>query len=480
MRYQSTPQIAKVRDVSMGLMQVSRNRDGDKATFDSLVQQIRSGQLSDEVLVRFFAMLEDGQSLATADSQSVIDVLLSRLDLTNAGRATQLTGLCANAGQRERAAALYRHCALLTSDTPNSFAGLLAQAKEVYSGVELMELGESMFELTSQNPQDISELLDLRLENLGPKAAADRSRSLFEGEVTATSTAEIGKLIRAVPVFARNGEHELAAKCLAIVLNQYGKADKPAVPATTYYGRLPTANSRKVLKVSRGDIIRMFPADTSQYQDNAEWLAAAVATATECKENEGTSSEIIVETLLTIAMRQCENDDTKAAAETLSSIDQQWLADAPQHELLAIDVMRLAGKTEQALELASKIHAQRRLTHLRFGDLLRDKNEVDGLADAAKLLGELTELSMDKDLLAAAGEIAVDDKALLKQVTELEAAQKKAEKQYNSRRSAAEKRAETMRQWRIADGLKTPITAKRAVEMRALMLNKTKAPIARP
>lgn len=461
MRSQSTPKITNVQDISMGLMQVSRNRNGDKAAFDKLVQEIRSGQLSDEVLLRFFAMLEDGQSLARPDSQSVIDMLLSRLDLTNAGRATQLAGLCAEAGQHKRAAALYRHCALLTSEKPSSFAGLLAQAKEVYSGVELMKLAESMFELTSQNPEDAAQLLDLRLEILGPKAAADRSRSLFDGEVTATSTAEIGNLVRAVPVFARNGEHELAAKCLAIVLSQYGKTAKTVASTATYYGRPPTNSSRKLLRVSRGDLIRMFPADTSLYQDNEDWLASAVATATECYEDEGTNSEIIVETLLTIAMRQCEYDDKKSAVATLSSINPKWLTEAPQHELLALDVMRLAGKTKQARDLATKLHSERRLTHLRFGDLLRDENKVNGPDATAKLLSELTELSMDKDMLAAAGEIAADDKTLFKQVKELEAAQEKAEKEYNSRRSAAEKRAKTMRQWSLADQTKTPNTAAR-------------------
>ena len=150
---------------------------------------------------------------------------------------------------------------------------------------------------------------------------------------------------------------------------------------------------------------------------------------------------------MAIALRQCESDNTKAAAETLSKIDQQWLTESSQHQRLAIDVMRLAGQTERALDLAMKMHAQHRLTHLRFGDLLRDKNSVDGLAAAVELFDELIELSMDKDLLAPAAEIATDDQALLERVEELQADYDTAKKEYDTRLAAAKEREKTMRQW---------------------------------
>ena len=459
-RYQSAPQMTRLREVSLGLLQASRNRHGDKATFESLVQEIRSGHLSKEVLLHFFTMLEDGLKLNETDSQAVTDALLSYLDLTKEGNAARLAGLCGEVGQHERATALYRYSALLASDDPNSFTSLLAQAKETYSGDELMNLGESIFEMTGRHPQDISQLLNLRLEILGPKVAAERSRSLFKDEITANNAAKIGQVVSAVPVFAGSGDHELAAKCLAAALSKSSELVTTIAPSpnqrTTAFRRPARPNARPAARVSRRDLIRMFPSDMSQYPDSDKWLATAAATAIQCKQDEGASSAVTVETLLTIAFRQCENDDKEGAVETLASIKGEWLTEAKQHELLAIDVMRLAGQAEQAHELASEMHTQRRLTHRRFGDLLRDTNKADGLDAATQLFSELAELSLNKDLLAAAGEIAAeaDDQALLKQVEELQTARDGAVKEYKLRRSAALQRAMTIQKWRLEDNLK--------------------------
>ena len=435
MRFRSQPNDGAVKDVSLGLLKASRNRDGDEAIFESLVQEIRSGNLSNDVMDGFFTILEDGQSLNSAASLSVIEKLLSHLDYTNASHSAQLADLCARAGQHERATALYRHCALLASAPSGirgmasqspSFTKLLAQATEVYSGSELMELAESMFEVSGQTSQNTLQLLKLREELLSPAEAASRSRSLFETAVKTKTSEDLWKLVPAVSAFARNGDHELATQCLTIILNQ---------------------KKESLFQIVRDDLIRMFPKDTSNYEDNEKWLVAAATTAAECQKNATEKSDTIVWTLLAIALRQCESDNTTAAVETLANIDQQWLTESSQHQQLAIDVMRLAGQTERALDLAMKRYAQHRLTHLRFGDLLRDKNAVDGLAAAVELFDELIELSMDKDLLAAATEIAADDQALLERVEELQADYDKAKKEYETRQAAAKERAKTMRQW---------------------------------
>ena len=145
MRSQSSPVITNVRDVSLGLLQAARNEHGDEAVFASLVEKIHAGHLSDEVLVHLFAMLEEDYGRINKNNEAVIDVLLDRLDLTNAKRASQLAELCAQVGQRDRATALYRHCALLTTTGSISLASLIEQAKQAFDGDELMALAESMF-----------------------------------------------------------------------------------------------------------------------------------------------------------------------------------------------------------------------------------------------------------------------------------------------------------------------------------------------
>ena len=455
------PGNASVEKISLGLLKAARNQNGDKATFESLIEQIRIGHLSNRVVGQFLEMVKDGQNLDNDELPAVVEVLLNRLDLTDIGRATDMANLCAKIGQHKRATGLFRHCVLLKPKELGGFVGLLAQAKKHYEGEELMELAESMFELSGQTPEGVSQLLELRLETLSPKVAADRSRSLFDGEISATSTAELQKIVSAVPVFARSGDHDLAAKCLASVLSHNGN---PAVSTNPSYSYV-NPSSRRLLQVSRNHLIRMFPADTSQYRGNEKWLAAASAAVSKCSDDKDISLDLIVETLLTIAIRQCENSDLKGAAETLSRIDGQWISETPQHQLLAIDVMRLAGQTEQALQLATKLYEQRRLTQLRFGDLLRDKKKVDGLDAAMQLFSELTDLSMDQDLLEAAAEIAEKDQASLELVTEIQAAQAKAKSEYEVRRLAAKKRSETMKRWQQEDSKK--LKAKKAASTNA-------------
>ena len=430
MRQHATPDIEPVRDVSLGLLQATRNQLGDEKAFESVVRQIRSRIVSNEIWLRFFTMLDDDQKLADADSKPVVDVLLSHVDWANVSRVLQLADLCAETGQSERAKALYRYCTLSQSQSKNSFYTMISHVKEIYSGAELMELAESMFELSGQTSKDILELLALRQQHLSPKEAVDRSRSLFDGESIVKSFADIKKAAGAVHLFARSGEHELATKRLTALLTQHGK---PSVVETVTRSIYRTPNSTIVpLNVTTDDLIHMFPKDMSQFDDAKKWLADAAAATAGIENAAQESSDIIVKTLLIIAIRQHQIDNAGGAITTLDMIEPQSLADAPRYHLLAIDAMRLAGQTERALGLEMQLYAQGRLTHLRFGDLLRDMHKVNGPARAAELLDELAELSMDKDLLAAAAEIAANDESLRERAEELQAAQDKAEKEVAS------------------------------------------------
>jgi tetratricopeptide (TPR) repeat protein len=447
MRSHSSPVITNVRDVSLGLLQAERNQRGDEAVFAALVEKIQAGQISDEVLVHLFAMLEEDYGRINEDNEAVIDVLLDRLDLTNARRASQLAELCAQVGQRKRAIALYQHCALLTTTGSTSLASLIEQAKKSFAGDELMSLAESMFALTSQNATESAQILELRLDLLDPAAAADRSRQLFASDFTADKSGELGKAMRGVPVFARAGDDQLAGKCLSFALRRHGQPRVSSSNSNNYC--YSPSSSRNLLRVTRDDLIRMFPAAADGYADYDQWLRAAAQTAITVADD--AQPEIIVETLLTIALRQCQRDHHNEAADTLSLLTDDMIAGAKQHQSLAIDVMRLAGSTDQALQLQTKLHDQKRLSHLRFGDLLRDTAAIKGQAAAAELLEELVARSMDEDLILAASEIAVGNDALIGRAEQLRSQFETAQSEYKSRLEAARQRAETRKQWSAED-----------------------------
>ena len=332
----------------------------------------------------------------------------------------------------------------MTSSGTGTITGLIAKARETFDGGDLIELVESMYDLSNQSASEATEMLKLRLELLDPKEAADRSRDSFDGDLTADNSSELQRLIHAVPVFARSGEIELANKCLAVVIDRYGKPLVRANQNSYYYS---SNSSRNLLRVSRADLIRMFPADATGYQDNTKWLQAAAEQVAQSYQEGNCEADIVLETLLTIAIRQLEADDKAAAKKTLSKVSDGLLTEAKKHESLVIDVMRKAGQADRALAIQKTLYQQQQLSHLRFGDFLRDTNATDGLAAAAKLLEELVEKSMDEDLLAAAIEIAGDDEALAKRASELSDQQKAAQEEYDARRQAAKERAETQKQW---------------------------------
>ncbi|MEM8669028.1 MAG: VWA domain-containing protein [Planctomycetota bacterium] len=441
-RSRQAPPITNVLDVSLGLLQAERNEQGDEAVFARLVEDVHTGNVSDEVLAHLFKMLDEDFNRINEENQSVIDDLLERLDLTNAQRASQLAELCARVGQTERAIALYRHCALLSTTGSVSFPVLVNQSKEVFEDEELMELVESMYLLTSQKNTEAVPLLSLRLELLSPTEAAERSRVLFESEQEGELFGEMRKCVQAVPIFSRANDIDYATKSLLTALKAHGQPRANPNNAYVYYS---TTNNRNLLRLTRNDLVVMFPESDEGFVDYDNWLAtAAQAVSSNAAE---LKPEIVAETLLTIAIRQCERDNQTAATETLKWITPEAIAEAKNLELLAIDVARLAGSHDQALELQRKLYQEKRLTHLRFGDLLRDTASVEGTSAASELLEELVNQSMDVDLLAAADEIAGDDESLKKRVGELRANVESAQSDYDARVAAAKERTEMRREW---------------------------------
>ena len=449
MRSQPTTNLATVKEVSLGLLRHERLTIGDDQVFSGLVDKVRSGHISDEVLMQLFEMLNENHERINDENISIIDVLLDRLDLTDARRASQLADLCAKVGQADRSKSLYRHCALLESRGNVGLASLINKAKENFQGDELMELAESMFVLTNQSKFDISAMLTLRLELLTASEAAERSKSMFAGEVAGSRVVDLSYLINAVTLFSKAGDDVMSVKCLAAVLQQHGKPKRTA-NSNQYNTRL-TARNRHT--VSRANLIQMFPkldADASEEAKaaHASWLTTAAKTIAELKEID---AKVIAESLLTIAIRQCELDDKEAAKSTLDNISSEMLESAPGLELLAIDVFRTAGDTARALEMEQTLFDQNRLTHLRFGDLLRDTASEHGTETAAARFDELVKWSADADLLKAAQELSADNENWNERVMKVVAENEAAESEYSDRQEASKLRAEKRKQWAEID-----------------------------
>ena len=444
MRAESGTTVANVRDISLGLLRADRNEQGDEKVFASLVEKVHAGHISDEVLVHLFEMLEEDPGRINDKNKAVVDVLLDRLDLTNAARASQLAHLCAEVGQNDRASALYRHCALLTTTGSASLESLFTQARLNFKGEELMALAESMYQLSKQGPSESTGILQLRRELLTSAEAARRSQQLVDEHLSANTREELQMTIQTVPVFAQAGHYGIAEKRLRLALRQHGQPIQLSSSTYSYYTS-SSANNRNMLLVTRNDLLEIFPEKADAYVDYDTWLQHAATVIRGAAEE--LQTEIVVESLLTVAFRQIQRGHKDDATNTLSFVTDKMIAAAEKHQLLAIDVLRLAGISERAFRLQSRMHRKKQLSHLRYGDFLRDTSTVEGQPAAAVLLEELIELSMDEELVAAAIVVSRGNEEFTARALELQAERQKAGDEYSARVAAARDRAATRRQW---------------------------------
>ena len=304
-----------------------------------------------------------------------------------------------------------------------------------------------MFNLTNQNASATSKMLEVRMELLDAKTAAERSKTKFDGELRIGDATDLSQVVFATPIFARAVEFELARKCFSAVARAHGKPQK-ARPG--YY-----PSNRGQMKISRQQLVTIFPSVNQLDRENSQteieysqWLEQAADALRSLISESDVDRNIIVECLLIVALRQCETSRHNNAIETLALLSEDMLKEAKQHESLAIEVLRLAGATKQAWELESQIHRESRLSHVRFGDYLRDTARVRDSEETRELFLELIEQSMDEDLMDAARDVAGDDEEFLAQIAQAQKELTTAEKEYEERVAAAQDRKNQRQEWK--------------------------------
>lgn len=441
-RSRTRNELAGISEVVLGLLQAERNRDGDDAVFDSLVGKLNAGQVGDIELMQFFHMLDEDTSRITEENVSVIDTLLDRLDLTQLKMASQLAKVCSQVGQNDRAAALYRHCALLSPSQGVTFQSLLTQASKSFEGQALMDLAEEMFALVAQTDAVVTRMLDMRMEHLPPAEVAKRSQPLFTKLNDDPVAYRVPQAIRGARLFSEAGQYDRALECLECALRQHGKSPQQETTSYYYYGTV------RPVSVSHADLFRLFPSESDRHDDYDQWLKRAAQRNAQLIGSEQIDAGISVPVQALIASLQIERGDRDAAAESLACLTAEVVAESKAYELLAIDVLRQAGLNSVALEIESSLHERKKLSHLRYGDLVRDTAAVVDNPSAMELAEKLFTLSLDQDLMAAAEEIAVEDTPFAERLTRLVEQRQEAEDEYKERVEAAASRKETRASWR--------------------------------
>jgi hypothetical protein len=443
LRSRSSLEINQIDQVVLALLQAERKLRGDDVVFDELIGSVRQGHVGSVQLIGLFALIEEDPTRIDNDNQFVIDELMKRMDLSQLKQVSRLAWLCGKIGQRDRSAALFTQCALLAPSQGVTFSSLLEQAGEIFTGREFLMLAERMFDVAVTDDSSVSTILDVRLEHLDAPKTLELSVGLFAKLDTDPWSIAPQKALRGVRMFAQVGQMQKARLCLQAAIAGSTQQLRSSSP---YY----RSQIRQVFRMTRIDLIGMFPRDGTRFGDYSKWLDEASQEAVRMLTDPRFDSELAVELLLVIAVRQAEQDAASAAAVTLAALDELVMGKAKKHELLLIDVLRLAKQYDAALNLERSLYKRDELDSVRFGDLLRDTARVDGEAEALTLLDQLLEKSLDDDLLGAAIELQSDNLPLNDRIDQLRTQNQAAAAEYKERSAAAGKRDKIRNQWSAA------------------------------
>ena len=289
-------------------------------------------------------------------------------------------------------------------------------------------------------------------------------------------------LITGTAIFSTSGNYELATKCLLTLLRQHGKPlmPKTANPRQFYI----TQTSTRPFKVSRQNLIDIFPRpESTPDPSQVAWLTEAVLSVNSLRADKSALDEIVCEALLTIANRQIQLHDSESAKATLTLIDDELLANARQHEPLAIDLFRTVGMLDRTVHVQNEMQAEGRLSYVRFGELVRDTNSLEGKVEAQAMFKKLVQLSMDDDLLKAGSEISIDDPEFAATLKRLRTQANAAEDEFKKRTVAAAARkakvteeTQTDKTTNAKAGVPKPAPLRPGRVIRALPLKRLKKP----
>ena len=448
LRSRSALELNAVDQVSLGLLIADRSDRGDDVVFNELVNSVRQGRVGAVEWNQLFAMVEQKPERINNDNRFVVDALVSKTDLSRIKRVSRLAALCGKIGQRQRSASLFIQCAVLAPSQGVTFASLVKQAREVFSGDELMALAERMFNVADRDDAAITAMLNLRIESLDAQTAADRSATLFSTLDSGTSRLSTRIASQGTRLFARAGQLQRARKCLQAALLASAQTTRNSPP---YYD--PRRSSRT--RLTRADLVEMFPRDGSKFNDYPAWLSAAALEVAPTVADSALDTRLSLDAVLIIAIRQLQHKDRDAAVSTLAPVSRpaaivELFEESGADQLLAVDVLRWAGQYEPAYRLQSALYQRHKLAHVRYGELLRDTARVKGSSQAVVLLNELLPRTTDDDLLAAALEVGPPDSPRTQMILKLRQRSQAADAEYKARTQAARRRATQRKAWRSA------------------------------
>ena len=428
----TAPQNAK--PVSLGLLRADRLSRGDEQVLAELIGNIRDGQLTSRVLDGFFEIVGEEPGRINDTNKQVLESLMDQLGVKNAEQARLLAPLYAETGDRKKAAALYVVAAFFPTRSGDAFSKLVSSAEDYFEGKDLLDLVEAMFVTAYDRKSALPRVLELRRDLLAVADAAAATQRDFTMPRQIHDPFDVRTLIAAAAIHAANAEHAAAVDCMHALLKQHGKPLPPKVTSPAQYYYRP--GTGRAWKLTRRNLLDLFDVSSrATIEQRKAWLNAAAVAVAEYRGDSDFDQNVVCEALLTIAYHQSAAELIEDVKTTCLMLDDAMLSSAGELRALAVDLMRVGGLPEQVFKVEEMMLQDKTLTHVRFGDFVRDAAAVQGAASGRERFTQLCQLSLDQDLLAAGKELSEGDAGFAKTVVELEKAKAAAEEALRKRAS---------------------------------------------
>lgn len=387
-------------DCFQALAAVAVEREGRQAVMEGILRSEREGRAGKVDYGMLFALMESTPEAEHEQLGATLDGLMGNLNPADSAQLRRLARLYAKTGNGGHASVLYRWCATMQrgSSYYRNAWGLLGEVIDHLDGeardlavedvLRFGDPGEDSFWGRDGYERLVLDTWD-RL--LGPEGALERAREICDRMTATGNMPRREAAAKAAYLLARAGEHEAAAGCLEIALC---KLEAPANLKYPWY-RTYFENPGRV---TREDMIELFPEDTAGWQDSVGWLTLCRQKVEEWREADRVAERTAFEFQALIALRLHQAGETDAASDVLEGLAKHAEFYASR-ELWLADLYRRLGDEEQAHAIELRLLEGRRLHVERVPEVVGRVLEEAG-AEAALALGvPATKYTLHPDLL---------------------------------------------------------------------------------
>ena len=389
------------------MLEASVAKEGRDQVLAGLLERVRSGRVNKVHFVQLLDLLEEGEVSAATEMAPValLEELMRTVDATDRAQLRRLAKVYGSVELPDIAALLYRWSVLSGAASRRlgnsvDLRQLVRAAKEHIEGAELYALVDEI--LRWSRPEEgvflygledyETTALELWEEVAGPVEALERCRSMCVDILDFRRALRRESAKAAVSLLARAGELEMAVRSLEVALCQLPTEGVEAeYPFQLLVYEQPG-------QLSHEDLRKMFPKDSSAWQDPSGWLRQAGERLVTWVAEKRVSVGMAVRAVSVIACRLAELGEPEAGVGLLERLaqadgipagDALWLADA----------WRAVGQDARAHELERQLLLGGRLLAARTAEVVEYAAAEEGPQTALKLGVEAAKVTQNEELL---------------------------------------------------------------------------------